>query len=153
MTNEEAKLPQHLIERNSGHTLDQLQRWANGIRMLYGAPVYLCGSALREDCPDPRDWDIRVCLPDDLFSLRYAGGRDPERVVKKWTDDSYTGKWGKIRWHWADDCVNESYKGRRVTGLNIDFQVYPESHANSKYKDKPKARIDTYGDEHSKKIF
>lgn len=127
-------LPRRLVE-SQWH---RLYRFANGIAGLYGVPVYLCGSALRPDNPDPRDYDIRVMLPDAQFEERYGS-------VRKWNDEGAVGNWTRVRWRWSADCTKQSRAGFRDTGLNIDLQVYPASHARALYRDKRRVRIDTRG--------
>lgn len=129
-----AALPQHL--RTDPVRLARLQGEANSIRGLYGVPVYLCGSALREDNPEPRDWDLRICLSDYDFSLRYG---DPGQ----WMTEGCTGEWTDVRWRWSDDCVKQTKRAARRTGLNVDFQIYPESHWNALYADSPRVKLDT----------
>ena len=47
----------------------------------YGAPVYLVGSAVTSD--DPRDLDLVVILPDDLFVAAY-GDRGTKQALNQW---------------------------------------------------------------------
>ena len=136
------RLPEHLRGRKNPR-MWVLRRFANAQRGLYGQPVYLCGSALLDGNAHPRDWDIRIVLPDDQFALRYGNGRNAEYVVGRWVGEALDGAWTAIRWRWSDDCVKHSLQGCRDTGLNIDFQVYPASHAKALYKSKPKIRLDT----------
>lgn len=113
-----------------------LYRFANSIAALYGAPVYLCGSALRSDNDDPRDWDIRIMLSEAEFARRFG---DPV----KWADEGCTGRYSRVRWRWSDECCNRSRQGFAETRLNIDLQIYPTSHARRLYRGKKRVRIDT----------
>jgi hypothetical protein len=120
------------------------ERWqslrliGNRMRGLYGVPVFLVGSALRQDNDDPRDIDIRMMLSESDFARRYG---DPQ----KWSDEGSTGRWTRIRWRWSDDCVKLSRDAWAHTRLNCDVQVYPKRHADLLYKKKRRVRIDSRG--------
>jgi hypothetical protein len=125
-------IPEH-VKKNLG----RLHRWANGIYGLYGVPVYLVGSALSDSNPDPRDWDVRITLPDKEFAVRFG---DPQA----WVTEGATGIWTRVRWHWADECVKRAKSGWYACRLNIDFQIYPRSHVRRIYPASfPRLRIDT----------
>lgn len=128
-------LPKQLLEY-AGWMM--LARYANGLAAFYSAPVYLVGGALKPGNSDPRDYDIRVILPDSEFRRRYG---DPER----WKEEGSSGNYSALRWRWSDDCVHKTRQGWRDTRLNIDFQVYPASWDKMLYADKRKLRIDTRG--------
>jgi hypothetical protein len=107
------------------------------VRGQYGWPVYLVGSALRDDNPDPRDWDVRVMLSDRWFRTRFG---DPGL----WEREGSTGNWTKeIRWRWSDACVKQAKHGSLHTRLNIDFQAYPLEYAHRFYGGQPRMRLDT----------
>ena len=112
-----------------------LRTEANGLRGLYGVPVYLVGSALFDSNEQPRDWDIRLALPDAEFKRRYG---DPER----WLFEGGDGNWTKVRWRWSDDCVKQSQRCSSNCGVLVDVQIYPESHAK-RYRGRPRLRLDT----------
>lgn len=122
------------------HVKDHLfhfRRWANALRGYYGVPVYLVGSALSGNNAKPRDWDIRIELSDEDFARRFG---DPQA----WETEGGTGKWTDIRWRWSDECVKRTKDGWRMTGLNIDFQIYPRSHVKLMYpRSLPRLRLDT----------
>ncbi len=61
-----------------------LKRQAARSWHVFGEPVLLAGSAVRK--AEPRDWDIRISLPDDVFAARYG---DPE----EWATTGETGEW------------------------------------------------------------
>lgn len=124
-----------------------LTRFGNMLSALFGGPVYLVGSALQEGNENPRDWDLRLSLPDEWFALRYdpLEGVTPTgvaHVVKEWRAQRYSGSYTALYWRWADEMVRYSNMGRRQCGLNIDFQVYPQSFFDE-YKDRPRRRLDT----------
>lgn len=129
------KCPKHLVAKRE--LLHCLQRWANIVYAQYGVPVYLCGSILKEGVEDPRDWDIRVCIPASVFTVRYG---PPD----EWWEEGQTGFWTRTRWKWVDDCRKQAIRGARYTGLNIDFEVQPPR-LWRRYKDQPRLRLDTRG--------
>jgi hypothetical protein len=129
------ELPAHITPGR----LAQMQRWANRLRGRYGVPVYLVGSALREDNPDPRDWDFRLTLPDEDFALRFG-------PVDEWRDEGYTGDWTRTRFRWSDQCVKDTKDAVAWMHLNADVQIYPASHVAELYADQPRVRIDTFPD-------
>jgi hypothetical protein len=128
------RLPEHL--RNNRQRVRDLRSMANGYAGHYGVPVWLCGSALMDVNSQPRDWDIRVDLPEEDF-LRLYG--DP--VL--WEEEGKTGHWTSVRWQWSGDCVKQSKWGHAKTRLNIDFQVYPADYARRIYGTRPRYRLDS----------
>jgi predicted nucleotidyltransferase len=113
---------------------NRLVRWANAISAFYGFPVYLVGSQLTKD--NPRDVDVCVVLPDDVFEVRYGN-------VDKWIDEGASGLYSELRWGWADDVVKKCMHGREATKLEIDLKVIPEKYDKEHYKDLSKYRLDT----------
>lgn len=148
------RLPAHL--RANPRRLRDLRRFANGLRILYGAPVWLCGSALVDINAEPRDWDIRITLPDEDFAAKYGGGNmalaaDGQfAVLWQWVNEGTTGDWTKLRLRWSDDCVKRAREGWKSTGLNIDFQVYPQMHVRHLYRNQPRLRLDALRPERAK---
>lgn len=134
----EVSLPAHLAANPV--RVAQLRRWANRLRGRYGVPLYLVGSALRDDNPDPRDWDIRMMLPDDDFAVRFG-------PVAEWRHEGNTGDWTRTRFRWSDQCVKDTKDAVAWTHLNVDFQIYAESHAADLYAGKPRLRLDSFPDE------
>lgn len=124
----------------SDFELEQLLRICNELAGWFQAPVYLCGSALSK--PDPRDYDLRIQLPDADFALRYAGAMKAEAAVARWVEQGLTGAWQRIRWRWSADCTHHTKRTWKLTNLNIDFQVYPMSYCQVSYADAPRLRID-----------
>jgi hypothetical protein len=109
-------MPAHLKERMDRWYL--LVRWANFIYGYYGAPIYLVGSALRDDNADPRDWDIRCRLSNERFRAMFG---EPA----EWMDEQRSGIWTRVSFRWSDEMVKRTQNGWRHTKLNIDFQAYP----------------------------
>lgn len=114
----------------------RLQQWANTISGYYGVPVYLCGSALLKK--NPRDYDIRICLDDRDFVVRYGSSTD----LEKWCAEKALGMWDHSHWAWSDDCVKRTKNGWAETQRNIDFQIQPEYQWDM-YKKLPRVRLDT----------
>jgi len=77
---------------------------------------YLVGSALER--PDWRDVDVRFIMRDEEFAklLPDAG--------QHWEHDA----------RWLLLTVSISERLSKVTGLPIDFQIQPQTHANEKHK-------------------
>lgn len=106
--------------------------WANQIASRFDAKVYLVGSVLYSD--DPRDVDIRVVIPDDLFEARYGS-------VLEWIDETWRTPWGECRQKWSRDIRKIGNDLARIYHLNIDFQIDPESVAKC-HGDRPRVRLD-----------
>ena len=119
-------IPKHVLV-----ALPRLRRWATSLRTLYPYPIWLVGSALSGRNPNPRDWDIRIVVSDEDFRKRFG---EPH----EWEIEGVTGLWTNVRWLWADECVKRTMDGWYRCHLNIDFQVYPRTHAKMLYP--PSAR-------------
>lgn len=84
---------------------------------------FLVGSAL--DRPDWRDVDVRFIMPDaDFFALF------PHAHDCVWEQDP----------RWLLLTVSISERLSKLTGLPIDFQFQPQTHANERH-DKPRHSI------------
>lgn len=77
---------------------------------------YLVGSALQR--PDWRDIDVRYIMPDDAFAQLFP------TAGKHWEHDP----------RWLLLTVSISNWLKIVTGLPVDFQIQPQTHANDKHK-------------------
>ncbi len=113
----------------------RLRSEGNGLRGLYKVPVYLVGSALLDCNERPRDWDIRLSIPNAEFARRYG---DPQR----WILEGHDGQWTSVRWRWSDDCVKQSQQASANCGVLVDVQIYPEAF-NGIFTGKPRLRLDT----------
>jgi hypothetical protein len=122
------------------HDLLMLLRFANEMAGFYQSPVYLCGSALTTVAP--RDIDIRVQLDDDDFTLRYASAVCSANAVKQWLEEGHTGAWTQLRWNWSADCTKRTKHAWKLTNMNVDFQVYPETYCEMRFSSAPRLRID-----------
>lgn len=82
-----------------------------------GFHCYLVGSALER--ADWRDIDVRYILSDDEFAELF-----PNAHPDAWESD--------VRWLLL--CVAISAWLRQQTGLPVDFQFQPQTHANQRHK-------------------
>lgn len=95
----------------------------------YGAPVYLVGSAVTS--ADPRDLDLVVILPDDLFVCCY-GDRGEAQALNVW-------RYGPghpdrtepppIWMRWARDVAKQSAQLTAEMHRAVDFKVQCERFA------------------------
>lgn len=133
--------PRH-IQGERTYIQSFLRRFGNELRGHYGVPVYLVGSALEEDNFNPRDWDIRLCLPDEEFMRHYAPGyHNAEKVVLEF-NAAWGDLWTPTHWRWADDCIKQSRRGWKHTHLNIDFQTCTQ-YMWAQHENKPRLKLDT----------
>lgn len=85
---------------------------------FYGCPVYLVGSAVTRD--DPRDIDIVVVLPVDLFVAAYGDpGDDITHFLRAWGEP----KPGRIWQRWARECAKQGASMTREFHRSVDFKV------------------------------
>ena len=107
-----------------------LRVWAqaSGLSARYfGCPVYLVGGALRDD--DPRDVDIVVAMPDDLFVHSY--GDHPWRVgavhdgLDAWECSKNNAAPAPIWRRWARDRAKQSRLLTLSCARAVDFKVQP----------------------------
>lgn len=86
------------------------------IRAAYGHEPYLVGSATQGKAW--RDVDVRLILPDDEFDVLFG----PVRPFG-------------LNPRWSLVTAGVSALGKEWTGLPIDFQIQPMTHANQRYPD------------------
>lgn len=77
---------------------------------------YLVGSALER--PDWRDIDVRYIMPDEEFAKVFPD------AGQYWEHDP----------RWLLLTVSISAHLSKATGLPVDFQIQPQTHANEKHK-------------------
>jgi hypothetical protein len=88
-------------------------------RAFGGYGVYLVGSALQR--PDWRDVDVRLIMRDADFAILFPGTMQ------------HGGSWEcNPRWLWMTVSISERLS--KLTGLPIDFQFQPQTHANKHHK-------------------
>jgi hypothetical protein len=80
--------------------------------------VYLVGSALER--PDWRDVDLRMIMPDEDFEVLFPDAHPNG----SWEFDS--------RWLLLTVAISERLS--KLTGLPIDFQFQPQSHADKHHR-------------------
>lgn len=87
-------------------------------RAFPGFGCYLVGSALER--ADWRDIDVRMIMSDAEFDALFPGCRE-------------SGTW-EFNPRWLIMTVAIAEWMRKRTGLPVDFQFQPQSHANDKHK-------------------
>lgn len=87
-----------------------------------GFGCYLVGSALER--PDWRDIDVRFIMSDEEFQKEFPGTYDPARKLATWEFDP---KWILLSTGIAAYLA-------KATGLPVDFQFQPQTHANERHK-------------------
>jgi hypothetical protein len=73
--------------------------------------------------------DVRLIMSDDEFTALFPGAGPVEHV--RWEFDP--------RWIWMTVSISERLA--KVTGLPVDFQFQPQSHANARHKGLPRNAI------------
>lgn len=86
-----------------------------------GYGCYVVGSSL--DRPDWRDVDLRFIMPDGAFAVLFPD------AGRHWEQDA----------RWLLLTVSISERLSKVTGLPIDFQFQPQTHANKRHNGKRSA--------------
>lgn len=123
-----------------------LRAWAQASNLsarYFGCPVYLVGGALRDE--DPRDVDLVVAIPDDLFVNSY--GENPwqvgavQRELDAWETSKGDANPAPIWRRWARDCAKHSRLLTLSTGRAVDFKTQPVR-AFDAYATKPRIRLD-----------
>lgn len=101
-----------------------LAKYGELVTDYFGETPYQVGSSLHSK--QWRDVDVRLILPDAEYERRFgpAGNWNPETNTKL-----------------AAVTLAFCALGRDMTGLPIDFQIQPESHANGAYGDQPRSAL------------
>ena len=81
-----------------------------------GYGCYLVGSAMER--PDWRDVDVRFIMADEQFAEEFPD------AGQHWEQDA--------KWLLLTVAISERLS--KVTGLPIDFQIQPQTHANERHK-------------------
>jgi hypothetical protein len=89
-------------------------------RAFGGFGCYLVGSALER--PDWRDVDVRLILADDEFAALFPDAGPISHA--RWEFD--------VRWLVMTTAISAQLSAQ--TGLPVDFQFQPQSHANARHK-------------------
>ena len=88
---------------------DRLEDWCRMVRVIFGQPPYLVGSATER--ADYRDVDVRMIVSDGEFAVLFRGRLDAVRFLNR----------------------AFSVWGQQETGLPIDFQVQQQTAANAEF--------------------
>ena len=103
--------------------------------VYYGCPVYLVGSGRHQY--EPRDIDIVVEMPDEMFAVTYAlsgalSASKRTQDIKDWTDQ-YTGQWykppTKMFERWLADCAKNNKSMSYALMRRVDFKTQPQSYS------------------------
>lgn len=97
------------------------------VRDYFGHVPYHVGSSLSSKTW--RDVDVRLILPDDEFTARFGTDRSAETNPKL-----------------AAVTLAFCSLGTAMTGLPVDFQIQPQSHANERYPGRRSALIEVHTD-------
>ncbi len=97
------------------------------VRDYFGHVPYHVGSSLTSKTW--RDVDVRLILPDDEFEARFGPNRSAETNARL-----------------AAVTLAFCALGKEMTGLPIDFQLQPASHANDRYPNRRSALIEVRTD-------
>lgn len=108
--------------------------WRALSALYFGCPLYLVGGALRSD--DPRDIDLVLVMPDELFVACYAdgGAHSPAlaaKHVEAWRELHCGAPYKVTRlWErWAVDCAKHNRVLTLIGHRRVDFKTQPESYA------------------------
>lgn len=99
-----------------------LNKFGTLVEDYFGHTCYQVGSSLRSK--EWRDVDVRLLLPDDEFTERFGGVHATYAHPKL-----------------AAIELAFSALGQKMTGLPIDFQIQPLTHANKHYGDQCRSAL------------
>lgn len=104
----------------------RVRGYAPGLSSRYfGCPVFLVGGALLD--PDPRDVDLIVPIPDDVFVAAYGALDEPEHAMGRWCGGSWGHDPPEIWRRWARDRARQSRELTLGCCRAIDFRTWPET--------------------------
>lgn len=110
--------------------------FAHSLSMRYfGCPVYLVGGALYDY--DPRDVDLVVPLPNDVFLACYGSRHDK---IEAWGNGWATADPTPLWMRWARDCAKQSLELTRFCERAVDFKTQPQSFFDT-LASKPRLRL------------
>lgn len=84
--------------------------------------IYLVGSAI--DDPEWRDVDLRMIMADEEFNKLFPAAQYEKGVGARWESDP----------RWLVMTVAISQWLTQQSGLPVDFQFQPQTHANDRHK-------------------
>jgi len=112
----------------------RFRRNANSLAARYGAHVFLVGGALEDE--EPRDYDVRIILPNDDFRRLYGGHPLDEKPIEARFD------YQPWEWRRAYDGLKQSRIMTQRMSVPVDLQVQAESETRA-YEGKPAVQLDT----------
>lgn len=122
------------------HTSCVLRAWvyASALSARYfGLPVYIVGGALTD--PNPRDVDIVIPMPDDLFLAAYGDSKVFDMV--RWESGMRDANPPAMWLRWARDCAKQSRAMTMFCARVVDFKTQPETYFKT-FEGKPRVRLD-----------
>lgn len=107
----------------------------------HGSPVFIVGGALLD--ADPRDVDVVVLMPDELFWRAYGWPDDNTTVgIKAWDAGHRSPEPPRIWWRWARDCTKQaSWLTKQIGGPLVDFKTLPVDWAAERYRSQQRRQI------------
>jgi hypothetical protein len=105
----------------------------------YGCSCWLVGSSQHKEAKNPRDIDLVICIPDELFLAMYAG--DSCDTIETWIDSVENWKsFNSFIWkEWSRDISKQGKELTLAVKKQVDFKTQPESYFSS--FNKPKFKI------------
>ena len=112
----------------------RFRRNANSLAARYGAHVLLVGGALEDE--GPRDYDVRIVLPDTEFRRLYGAMPYKSRPASALFDFE--------PWEWlrAYDSLKQSRLMSERMSVPVDLQIQAASETRA-YEGKPAVQLDT----------
>jgi hypothetical protein len=95
--------------------------------LFFGLPVYLVGGAITD--PDPRDVDLVIPMPEDLFLAAYNDGRHED--LGAWQSGLRDPNPPRMWRRWARECAKSSRAATMFCGRRVDFKVQPQRYFDS----------------------
>ena len=93
--------------------------------------------ALRDE--DPRDVDLVVPVPDDLFLAMYNSGAPAD--LSTWSSGQREANPSKMWRLWARDCAKQSRNATMFVQRTVDFKTQPQTYFDT-YSALPRVRLD-----------
>lgn len=97
------------------------------IARYYGCPAYLVGSARYET--NPRDIDIVIKIPDELFLHMYGDAGIYGETIETWADAVDKWQFNSRIWKmWAKDIAKQGRELTMIAMRQVDFKTQPDSY-------------------------
>ena len=88
---------------------------------------------------DPRDVDLVVPVPDDLFLAMYNSGAPAD--LSTWSSGQREANPSKMWRLWARDCAKQSRNATMFVQRTVDFKTQPQTYFDT-YSALPRVRLD-----------